>query len=192
MIRVTSNINEFLKNYKKKVKRFKKVLLGIAEKVANQIAKDMYEEIKRTENIWAIDDKPNFHDETGKMGFHTKKNFDYWFDIESTSENSVKVSIGNKAETHKMNDGTIVNPAFFIEFGFGIVGQNNPAKNTEAVGWSYNINKHTEPWYYIGWDFDDHISDGAKGVNFMYNTIQKYRANWETYIKGLLKEQANG
>jgi hypothetical protein len=192
MITISSNINEFLKTYRKKVEKIKNVLLGIAEKLANQMAQDMYNEIKRTENIWAIEDNLNNHDETGKMGFHMGKDFNYWFDIQLLENNSARVTIGQKAEPHILKDGTIVNPAFFIEFGFGIVGQNNPAKNSEAVGWVYNKNNHEKAWQYLGWDFVDHISDGAKGINFMYNTIEKYRGNWSNYLKQLFKEQMDG
>ena len=192
MITISSNINDFLKAYKKRVEKIKEILLGIAEKLANKMAQDMYAEINRTENIWAIEQTEAQHDESGKMGFHKGKSFDYWFDIQLLENNSARVSIGQKAETHKLKDGTIVNPAFFIEFGFGIVGQNNPAKNAEAVGWVYNKNNHEEAWQYTGWDFLDHISDGAKGVNFMYNTIEKHRGNWSNYLKELFKEQMNG
>ena len=39
---------------------------------------------------------------------------------------NIRVSIGEKITPHNMSDGNRVNPAYFIEFGFGIVGQNNP------------------------------------------------------------------
>jgi hypothetical protein len=198
MISIKSNIKEFLQNYRKKVANFKVVLNSIAEKLATRMAHDMYDEIARTENVWAIDDKPNFHDETGKMGFHTGKGFEYWFDIQPTSESSVRVSIGEKIIPHRMEDESLVNPAYFIEFGFGVVGQRNPMKNADVYNWKYNINNHTEggfpssPWAYSGFDGKVHISDGAKGINFMYNTIQRYKDNWQQYLKELLKEQANG
>lgn len=193
MITVKSNIKQFLENYRKKVENFKVVLNTVAEKLATRMAHDMYEEIARTENVWAIDDKPNFHDETGKMGYaHTGKSFEYWFDIQHTSDRSVRVGIGENIQPHLMSDGNLVNPAYFIEFGFGIVGQNNPMKNADAYNWIYNKKNHNEAWYYGGYDAEIHLSDGAKGINFMYNTIQRYKDNWQKYLGELLKEQANG
>ena len=192
MIKVNSNIKDFLKNYKKKVDKLKTALLGIAEKLAKKMSEDMYKEIQRTEDVWAIYEPENEQDETGKMAYHKGKSFDYWFTIESIDNNSVKVSIGDNARKHVMSDEAIVNPAFFIEFGFGIVGQSNPMKNSEAYSWIYNRNHHITAWGYAGWDGKGHISKGAEGTNFMYNTIQKYKDNWNSYLKELLEEQANG
>ena len=197
MITVTSNIDEFLKHYQKRIQNFKSFLGTIAEKLANRMAHDMYEIIQKTENVWAIDDKSNFHDETGKMGFHTSKGFDYWFEIQPTSETSIRVSVGEKVTPHKMKDGTRVNPAYFIEFGFGVAGQKKPMENATKLNWKYNVNNHKEggippsPWAYTGFDGEMYISDGAIGTNFMYNTFEDYRNNWKQYLKELM-EQANG
>ena len=72
-----------------------------------------------------------------------------------------------------MSDGTLVNPAFFIEFGFGILGEKAPMKDHEKCEWEYNINGHTKGWSYLGRDGDFHGSKGRVGTNFMYNAKQK-------------------
>lgn len=188
MITVKSNIDKFLKNYRKKVEARKSVLNGIAEKLAKKMSNDMKDIIKREMYVWSPDADNN--DETGKMAYHRSK-IDNMFSIESLGYNSVRVSIGDNLQKHDMGDGNLVNPAYFIEFGFGLRGQANPANNHEKYGWKYNLNSHNDAWYYEGWDGEFHISDGTVGTNFMYNTIQEYRNNWKKYLNELMAEAKN-
>lgn len=199
MIKVSSNINEFLKHYKKRVSNFKDMLENIAEKLAKRMSEDMYKEIQENEAMWAPFNPETEQNERGKMGTYKGKSFDFWFEINSMGENAVRVSIGEKIKPHEMSDHSLVNPAYFIEFGFGIIGQQSPAKNAELYGWSYNKNNHSkynnppdDPWIYEGFDHWLRQSRGAEGINFMYRTIDKYRNGWKYYLKELLEEQANG
>ena len=163
------------------------------------MAQDMYREIQENEDVWAPFVSDTLQNERGKMWRYKGKDFDFWFDIELTGENSVKVSIGDKIKPHIMSDKALVNPAYFIEFGFGVVGQQNPKKNAELYHWSYNKNAHEagniyrpSPWIYEGFDGVLRESRGAEGINFLYRTIDKYRTYWKFYVEQLLKEQANG
>lgn len=174
-VKVKSNIKEFLENYRKKVENFKVILNTIAEKLAQKMVEFMRNEIETNRFQWA---------EKGKL--ETITNVD--FAITPLGEKSVRVSIGDNLRKYTMSDGTLVNPAFFIEFGFGIVGQNNPKKNHEYFDWEYNINGHTHAWFYVGFDGQFYESKGVEGINFMY----KAQLNAKQYLKELLKEQANG
>lgn len=184
MITVKSNIDEFLKAYKKKVDRFQSVLQGFAEKLAKKMSDDMLQDIFTTKMTWAPNELQQ--DETGKMGTIE----DVRFDIVPTSNTSVKVVIGENLPKHIMTDGTLVNPVYFIEFGFGIVGQENPQKNTENFGWVYNKEGHETAWWYKGFDGKAHYSKGAAGINFLYRTIDKYKTDWKNYLIQLLNEGA--
>lgn len=194
MITVKSNINEFLKTYRKKVGNFKTMLNSIAKKLAERMSADMKKIIFEETYTWSPDADDN--DETGKMAFH--RGVDIAFDITSIGDNAVRVSIGNNLQQHEMTDGTMVNPIYFIEFGFGVRGQQSPAPNHSKFGWEYNINGHTKggyppsPWAYEGWDGEWHLSDGTKGTNFMYRTIDAYRNGWRQYLKELMAEIGNG
>lgn len=179
MISVKSNINGFLENYKKKAKSFQFVLDNTANKLALKVIEEMKKEIETNRFQWA---------EKGKL--ETISNID--FKIEPIGEKSVRVSIGDNLRKYTMSDGTLVNPVFFIEFGFGIVGQNNPKKNHELFDWEYNINGHTEAWWYIGFDGEFYQTEGVEGINFIYKTIYERKEYWQNYLKELLKEQANG
>jgi hypothetical protein len=194
MIRVKSNIDGFLKNYQKKIGNFKTSLNSLARKLAERMSADMKDIIVKETYTWSPDAEGN--DETGKMAYH--RGIDISFDITNIGDNGVRVSIGNNLQKHIMSDGTIVNPIYFIEFGFGVRGQQNPATNHSKFGWEYNINGRTKggeppsPWWYEGWDGEYHLSDGTKGTNFMYRTIDKYRNGWKQYLKELMTEIENG
>ena len=188
MITVNSNINEFLENYRKRVANFKTVLNSIAQKLAERMSADMKKIIFDETYTWSPDAEDN--DETGKMAYH--RGVDISFDITSIGDNAVRVSIGGNLDKHEMSDGTMVNPIYFIEFGFGLRGKENPATNHSKFGWEYNKNSHNDAWWYEGWDGEWHLSDGAKGTNFMYRTIDAYRNGWKQYLKEIMTEIKNG
>ncbi len=175
MITVKSNIKQFLENYRKKVENFKVVLDSVAEKLAQKMIEFMKNEIEVNRLQWA---------EKGSLENISSVDFT----ITPLSEKAVRISIGDNLPKYQMNDGTFVNPAFFIEFGFGITGQNNPKHNHEYFDWEYNINGHTYAWWYMGLDGQFYETEGVQGVNFMYNAQQKAKE----FLNEILKEQANG
>lgn len=181
MITVKSNIKEFLKNYKKKIANFKTVLNRLSQKLAERMSTDMAYEIARTRHIWT---------EEGNLD----KVSGIDFNITNIGDNAVRVSIGENLEKFEMEDGTLVNPVYFIEFGFGIAGQQNPQDEHSKFGWEYNIHGKEKAWYY----YDKTVSppqllksEGRQGSNFMYNVIQKYKDNWQQYLKELMTEIEN-
>ena len=178
MITVKSNIKEFLKNYRKKVGNFKTMLNILATKLAERMSADMKELINK-DRRWQ---------EHGNLS--TINNVD--FRQESVGENAVRVYIGENLPKFIMADGTPVNPAFFIEFGFGIEGQENPMQNKDKYGWRYNINHYVEGWYFKDKDGEQVFSRGREGTNFLYNTIQTYKTNWEQYVAEIMTEIGNG
>lgn len=176
MIRVKSNIKDFLKAYRKKVENVKSILNGFAEKLAQKMSEDMAYEITSKKFVWV---------EEGNLSLVSAIDFD----IEQVGENAVRVTIGDNLGVIGMSDGNLVNPLYFIEFGFGIVGKNNPMQGNEENDWEYDINGHGEK----GWFFYDNYgqlvhTQGREGINFMYNTIQKYRTAWKDYLIQLLNE----
>jgi hypothetical protein len=180
MITVKSNISEFLKNYRKRVGNFKNTLNVLAEKLAQRMSQDMAYEITSKKFVWV---------EEGNLSLVSAVDFD----IEHIGDNAVRVTIGDNLGVIGMNDGTLVNPLYFIEFGFGIVGKNKPMQGHSEKGWEYDIKDHGEK----GWYFYDNYGElvhtqGREGINFLYNTIQDYRNNWRQYLKELMTEIGNG
>lgn len=201
MIKVSSNINSFLKHYKKKVEAFKASLDDLAYKLAQKMSSDMAYEIASLRYVWT--EEGNLDKVSGVD-----------FNIVKTSETSVRVTIGDSLPKITVGDSQIsrlrgrvpqeVNPVYFIEFGFGIAGERNPQKNHEEHGWEYNINQHKSAWFYYDstvvpaedgsgeWKPPLLRSEGRQGINFMYNTIEKYRGNWLMYVSELIKENYDG
>ena len=191
MITVKSNINEFLKNYRKRVGNFKSTLNVFAKKLAERMSADMAYEIARTRHIWT--EEGNLDKVSGVD-----------FSITNIGDNAVRVSIGENLEKFEMKDGTLVNPIYFIEFGFGIAGQKNPQDEHSKFGWEYNIRGHKGAWYYYDrtisppegaddkWKPQMLRSEGRQGSNFMYNVIETYKTNWQQYLKELMTEIGNG
>ena len=177
MITIKSNIKTFLKNYKKKVEKFKISLSLIAEKLAERMCKDM-KNLIQTDKRWQ--DKGNLS-EIENVEFRQEK----------TSETSIRVHIGENLPLFTMKDGTQVNPAFFIEFGFGIVGQNNPKQGTEKYDWEYNIRNHKSYWWFW-YEGRRYGTRGREGINFIYQVSQDYKDNWWKYLKEIIAEIANG
>ena len=175
MITVKSNINEFLKNYRKKVGNFKSTLYAVAEKLAEKMISYMKSEIERTHSTWYE-----------KGSYAHIRTVD--FEIIPLSSNSIRVEIGKNLDKFIMSDGTLVNPAFFIEFGFGILGEKAPMKDHEKFEWEYNINGHTKGWSYLGRDEEFHGSKGRVGTNFMYNAKQKAK----DFLQEIMTEIGNG
>ena len=174
MIKVTSNIDGFIEAYKKRIKLFENKLNKIAKKLAKRMVDDM-EKLIKEDKRWQ---------EHGNLSRIDKVDFR----IESISTQSVKVYVGEKLPKFEMTDGEFVNPAYFIEFGFGIVGQEKPKINHDKYGWEYNIHDYKESWLF----FYDGIlmeSSGREGINFIHNTVQKYRDNWKVYLKELMEQE---
>ena len=158
------------------------MLNSLAQKLVERIKTDMLKAITDKEFAW--------HEADGNISEIEISDID--FTTTQISENTIRVSIGEKLPRFAMSDGTLVNPIYFIEFGFGIVGQENPMNNRDKYNWRYNINGHTVEWVYKDRYGDYQTSKGAEGTNFLYNTIETYRTNWKQYVAEILGEVSNG
>jgi hypothetical protein len=192
MIVVKTNIGEFIKRYQKKVDKFKSVLSTFAEKLAKKMCDDMLDAINRAKSDW---NEPQSFLDTLTINEST-------FNI-TISGNIAKVTIGENLPLRELGNTeysivakaqkpTYVNPIYFIEFGFGVVGEKKPSPHSKKFDWEYNINRHgrqtEDPWHYRDEMIDLQTSSGKEGINFMYNTIQKYREEWKNYFFELLEE----
>ena len=177
MVSITSNIDQFLKDFRRVTYGYNSVIRLIAIKVAQRMCEDMALEISQLKYIWEEDGG----------GMSDLPQID--FDIKSESEGSIVVSIGENLPKLEMKDGNTVNPAYFIEFGFGIVGQNSPKHNRSKYDWKYNIHGHEHEWYFRGKYNELLKSSGREGINFMYNVIQKYKKGWKDVFESLIEER---
>lgn len=171
-IKIENNINYIKKKIIKKRDKMRITLDNISQIIAERMAQDMKDYLDSTRGLWYI--------EYEKFS-HLIGNSNY--DIRVVPlQSSTQIQIGNITEPLVMNDGKYVNPYFFIEFGFGIYGQDNPSPNADKFEWNYNINNHTTFWFFIGYDGEKHSSYGLTGVNFISTIVEKYKNDWVNIV----------
>jgi hypothetical protein len=154
-------------------------IIGFPEKLAQRMSADMALEISRSRYIW---------EETGGTMSEISA---VDFDIVNTGFNEVTIEIGNNILPIEMSDGELVNPVYFIEFGFGIIGEENPKVGADEYDWEYNVNLRDKEWYFRGRDGHSYKSMGREGINFIHTVISKYRNEWKDYFFELLKGDSN-
>lgn len=98
------------------------------------------------------------------------------------------IYVGKNTEPFEMSDGRTVNPYLFIQFGFGIQGQNNPVQYATQRRWEYNINEHTKGWAFIGIDDEPHWTTGRIGIDFFYRVIEEYKEKWKEVLTNAYKK----
>ena len=73
--------------------------------------------------------------------------------------------------------------AFYVEFGTGIVGADNPHPDPGIAGWKYDINQHGDlGWYYFK-DGEWHWTKGMPSRPFMYQTAMDIRSRIESVAR---------
>ena len=75
--------------------------------------------------------------------------------------------------------------AFYVEYGTGVVGSQNP--HPDPKGWKYDINSHGEDgwWYWGEWDNNWHWTKGMSSRPFMYETAQELKSRVHQVARGL-------
>ena len=101
------------------------------------------------------------------------------------------IHVGRESAPIVMKDGRTVNPYMFIQFGYGIVGEENPIEHHIFSRWQYNVNKHVKAWTYVGGDGQTYWTRGLKGTNFFYSVINKYRKEWKNILRDEIKDYYN-
>lgn len=101
------------------------------------------------------------------------------------------IYVGKSTPAIPMPDGRMVNPYLFIQFGYGIVGEENPVQYASFSRWEYNINNHVKAWTYLGTDGKTHWTRGRKGTNFFYKIVAKYRQQWKDIVRQEIKDYYN-
>lgn len=167
MIKFDSNIDKVIKSYQKAKKDLPKRLADISYLVAQEIANDFKVKLDRDRSTWY-----RAYEGTSIVDGYKHINV-------IKTDTGARIEVGSKGDMLIMKDGSIVNPYYFIEFGFGIDGQINSARGASEHGWEYNVNGHTTYWWYTGTAPNEngggHATTGRSGINFIYNTLDEYK-----------------
>ena len=87
-------------------------------------------------------------------------------------DNKYRIGIRNNSEKPIM---------YFLEFGTGVVGRDNPHPEASQIGWQYLMNQHKSKngnplngWYYYDEERDEWVfTRGLKAVSYLYDTLQQ-------------------
>lgn len=171
-IQIKSNYNDFIKSIKAIPKEIDNRTRAILSELLEDMCIDMKKQIQVSMSEWV--DAPNGNMSTGLGN-------DITYEINEKG-NGGTIYVGRNTKPITLSNGNTVNPYMFIEFGFGIVGEESPAKYAAQNLWDYNINHHKNWIVYGNSDYpltkskDDLVfTKGTKGIDFFYNTISKYR-----------------
>ena len=157
-----SNYDQFIKRIRDLPDMLDEASYFAVEEVMDQMCEYIKNEIKSNREIW--------YQEYGGVDPSLGDDVEYEID-----NNVGTLYIGRNTKTIEMNDGRQVNPYLFIQFGYGIRGQNNPVRYHYQRNWQYNINNHTKAWWFIGTNGEPRPSYGRIGIDFLYRAMQKFR-----------------
>lgn len=124
----------------------------LAEKVKDKITTNY----QRTRGVWS-EEGGTMSEISGNDVTIRKDGGDY---IVAIGEQTPKVSLSGYNGLP-----TSINPYLFVEFGFGIVGQNKPVREAQKRGWQYNVKRHTSKWTFTDKYGNQFYTKGVRGAN---------------------------
>lgn len=176
-VKKSNNFDKTIESYIERLKRLKyieDIKTLILTSVANAMVNDMKMLLSGNIPEWSYP-MPDGNDSSYQPSANE-------IQLKSVSNGVATITVGDNAPLIQMSkkgkytpnsDGAMVNPFFFIEFGFGLKGEANPIDNITSYDWEYNINNHTNDKAQFSWKIN-----GAVGVGFIQHTIRDYSTRW--------------
>lgn len=183
-IKIKSNFDQFMKRMQAIPRNIEIFSKEVVENVLKRMCEDMKRELTLASDLW----KDNGGLETI---YNTNGGTDVEYEL-SGSGKSGTIYVGrntSKILVGKDDKQNAVNPYLFIQFGFGLAGQEKPVEYAVQRGWQYNINNHTEAWWYWGLNGQKQYTTGQVGYDFFYSVLRKYRKEWKRIAEEALLEQ---
>lgn len=182
MLTIKSNISSVRKKFQKYTSSFNKKLSKAIEDITNQF----YNELVKNINKYLPNPVRNILTNEIEVDDYSFMN-----DIKIQKENDLlfKIKLGQNS-LRRANDGKLVNPFYYYEFGFGIIGEGTYKNYFDAIqfGWAYDVNDHS----YAGWTYpvNDvyYWTNGVNGLGFLQETVDWYKNNKEKIISDALKK----
>lgn len=182
MINIKSNIRTVRKSFQKYVGKFNNKLSQVIEYVTNQF----YDELVKNINKFLPNPVRNIL--TNEI---EEDDYSFMYDINIQKENDLlfKIKLGENS-LRKASDGNLVNPFYYYEFGFGIMGEGTYKNYSDAIqfGWSYDVNNHS----YAGWTYKvngmTYWTNGVNGLGFLQETVDWYKENKEQILQDAIKK----
>lgn len=183
-INLKSNYSQFMKRMQAIPRNIEIYSKEVVENILQRMCEDMKKKLSLASDLWkdngGLEQIYNIHGGTDveyEIGGNGKSGTIY------IGRNTSKIIVG------KNDKQNTVNPYLFIQFGFGLSGEEKPAEYAVQRGWEYNVNKHTKAWVYMGINGKKQYTTGQVGYDFFYSVLKKYRKEWKKIAEEALFEQ---
>lgn len=180
-IKIKSNYNDFIKRIQSIPEAIDRGSQEAIEKLLDMMCEEMKAEINNNRATWSQYGSPLSMIDGNDITYTIRK--DGTGGTIYVGRNTPKILVG------KGNNARDVNPYLFIEFGYGIQGENHPVQYASQRGWEYNINNHQKAWAFVGIDGEWHSTNGRIGIDFFYRVIERYRDNWKAIASQAILNQ---
>lgn len=179
-IKIKSNWHRFKQHLELLPKQIEDETQKAMEKILEKMCKEMKARLNSASKYWM--------DNGGLEAIYdVNGNQDIEYEI---VDNKGTLYVGRNTSRLKLKDGRVVNPYLFIEFGYGILGQNNANPKAYLQDWEYNVNNHEKAWWFVGLNGERTWTMGQRGFDFFYPVIEKYKKEWKNIVsKRILKLQ---
>lgn len=188
------NYDEFMKTFINKTRIIveDETMMKATRDLLEKMCAEMRQIIQENRPIW---EEPFSQMEALELG----DDVDY-----ELTENGGRILVGQRTQRIQVGSAkysgqkrlienkALVNPYLFIEFGWGIAGEQAPVKYAYQRGWKYNINDHQQAWVFLGTDMKAHKTAGRVGIDFFYSVINKYRKEWKKIFKDAILREIKG
>lgn len=172
-----------IKNIQKSIQSnsYDSMLNKIAERVKDFIINDYTSK----GSIWR-EENGNLQTISGDDVIVEKKDSTYIVALGRNTQLFVMPNRENSSNPNYFGLPRTVNPYFFIEFGFGITGQQNEITNAPNFGWRYNIRPYSHGWHFRGLDGTRTWSTGTKGIGAISALIN---GEFERIVNEVIEEE---
>lgn len=188
----STGVDEIIKSVKKiqenvSVTNITPMLDKIAEKVKDYIIN----EYQRNGTIWQ-EKNGNLQEVSGDDVVIIKGVGSYIITIGSKTQPFDMLSYERLTNPNYSGLPSEVNPYFFIEFGFGIDGENNQIENAPKFGWRYNIRPWSNGWHFTGKDGTGTWSTGGRGIGAISKLVGQGGRNgeFERIVNQIIAEES--
>lgn len=179
-IKIKSNWHRVRKNIESLSKQIDTEVQAAMQEILENMCKEMKAKLASGSQYWM--------DNGGlEAVYNASGNQDIEYEI---VDNKGVLYVGRNTSRLIMEDGRVVNPYLFIEFGYGIIGENSPHPKAYLENWDYNVNNHEKAWWFVGINGERTWTMGQKGFDFFYPILDKYKKEWKNIVsKRILKLQ---